>query len=618
MLVSAALSIGYQRYETVAHVGILAAITLILLGGSYLLFTRSLIVPPLVPGLVSLAVATPLTLIRRSMMSSFGLDARLRELEHAETWLWPSLAAQPSRTAELIARITGARAVAILEYVPTGKNGYALASSYGAPVLATTSIGGLDFVASTGDTGVPAARYFDFSTQTSVSGGDVTARRLPLLAGPNTALQGILLVAYRAEATPNSAAIRLSVELATASLFEFAANAGSSTRTRSRRGWLRFLPHGVQWKAHALAALQQRLLTRARFVDLTVQSVDEGLIVSGPDGRIVFANQRAADILGVAESSLTGTDLFTRLGETAAAEREILSKLIIDRSPVEREIAIGSGPPRQYILRLAPVQDDGKEWRRLLGWVASLSDVTKERELQQMKADVMALVTHELRTPPDRHPGFSEVLSQFEMDAGRRREMHSAINEEAKRLAHMIDEYLDLTRLESGTHPMRLRSTRVEALVQRTLLLLDPVAARRGIVIVRRFPQALTPVLADPELLARAVTNLVANAIKYSRPETEVTVAIHETPDTEEVEVSDRGPGISPEHLGNIFEKFYRVPRVEDAETPGTGLGLTIVREIVERHRGTITVESVVGHGTTFRLRLPKVPEEPHQQGKDG
>jgi signal transduction histidine kinase len=182
----------------------------------------------------------------------------------------------------------------------------------------------------------------------------------------------------------------------------------------------------------------------------------------------------------------------------------------------------------------------------------------------------------------------------------------------------MIDEYLDLTRLESGTHPMRLRSTRLEALVQRTLLLLDPVAARRGIVIVRRFPRALTPVLADPELLARAVTNLVANAIKYSRPDTEVTVAIHETPDTEEVEVSDRGPGIPPEHLGNIFEKFYRVPRVEDAETPGTGLGLTIVREIVERHRGTISVESFVGHGTTFRVRLPKGPEAPHQPGTDG
>lgn len=98
----------------------------------------------------------------------------------------------------------------------------------------------------------------------------------------------------------------------------------------------------------------------------------------------------------------------------------------------------------------------------------------------------------------------------------------------------------------------------------------------------------------------------MANAIKYSRPNAEVTVGLRETPDTEEVEVSDHGLGIAQEHLARIFEKFYRVPRVEDAEATGTGLGLAMVREIVERHGGTVTVESVLGKGSTFRLRLPK------------
>jgi signal transduction histidine kinase len=240
-----------------------------------------------------------------------------------------------------------------------------------------------------------------------------------------------------------------------------------------------------------------------------------------------------------------------------------------------------------------------------------LSDVTKQRELQEMRLDVMALVTHELRTPLTAIQGISEVLSQFEVDAGRLRQMHSAINQEAKRLARMIDEYLDLARLESGAHPMRLSYTRLDALLHRILLLLEPVAARRGIVIVRQFPATLSPVLADPDLITRALTNLVANAIKYTRSETEVTIRIRETPDTEEVEVSDHGIGITQDHLSRIFEKFYRVPRVDDTEPPGTGLGLAMVREIAERHDGSVIVESALGHGSTFRLLLPKSQQKP-------
>jgi PAS domain S-box-containing protein len=618
LLVSAGLSLGHKRHETVKQIGILVALAGLLLVCSYLLFTRYLIVPPLVPTLVSLSVATPLTLIRRSMVASFGLDERLQELARAEAWLWPSAAGRPSNSAELIARITGAHAVAILEHMPATKARYTLASSYGAPVLATAPTRDIGFLgigeAGADDAAVPADLYFELAEQ---KGGapDHVARRFHLTGGTEGSSLGILAIAYRSELTPNSETIRLSVELATASLSGFRAGAGSGGADKVGRRWLRLLPRRGEWKAEAVAALQRKVLARARFVDRAVQSVHDGLIVSGPDGRIVFANRRAADIVGVPERSLMGSDLFARLGETAAAEREILSKLIIDRTQVEREIAIGNGPRLYYILRLSPVQGGDGEGRAALGWVASLSDITKERQLQQMKTDVMALVTHELRTPLTAIQGISEVLSQFDVDPGRRRQMHTAINEEAKRLSRMIDDYLDLTRLEAGVRPMHLAPVRLESLVERTLLLMDPVAAQRGIVIVRQFPPGVTPVLADPDLLSRAVTNLVANAIKYSRPEMEVTVVVREIQDTEEVEVSDHGPGIAPEHMGRIFEKFYRVPHVEDPETPGTGLGLTIVREIMELHGGTVSVESVLAVGSTFRLSLPKGRKEAHQRG---
>jgi signal transduction histidine kinase len=186
--------------------------------------------------------------------------------------------------------------------------------------------------------------------------------------------------------------------------------------------------------------------------------------------------------------------------------------------------------------------------------------------------------------------------------------MHAAIHDEAKRLARMIDEYLDLTKLESGVRPLRIAPVRLATLVDRALLLLDPVADRRSVQIVRQFSGEIPSVLVDSDLFARALTNLVANAIKYSPPKTEVTVTVRSVADAVIVEVADRGWGIPQEHLGRIFEKFYRVPRVEDAETPGTGLGLAMVREIMEVHGGSVAVRSAPGTGSTFILRLPSAP----------
>lgn len=609
ILASAALSVGHERYETVKQVGLLAVLNGLLFASSYLLFKSFFIVPPLVPALVALWIAMPLTLIRRSMVANVVLDARLRELAQAEEWLWPSTARRTLNTAELISRLLGASDVVILERSPAAGHKYSLLSTFGSPLLA--SLLNTDRFAmhtGIGEAPVPASHYFD-RPRRAENTTDCVARQFQLNERAQGSPAGVLVIAYRPESTPRDELVRLSIELANASLSTLEMDTPlDGMRASSHRGLLRYLPRRTEWRAQALSALQRRMLTRARFVDRAIQSAADGLLVSGPDGVIIFANRMAAEILGVPERSLIGSDLLARLGETPAAEREILSKLIIDRTPVEHEIAIENGPGRHFVLRLSPVQDGNDEARSALGWIALLSDITEQRKLQQMKTDVMALVTHELRTPLTAIQGISEVLSQFEVDAGRRREMHTAINEEAKRLSRMIDEYMDLTRLEAGVQRLRLAPLRLESLVERTLLLLDPVAARRGIAIARKFPPELAPLLADRDLLSRAVTNLVANAIKYSQPNSEVTVTIRETQDTEEVEVADHGPGIPPEQVGRIFEKFYRVPRIEDVETPGTGLGLTMVREIIELHCGNVTVESLLGTGSVFRLSLPKTP----------
>jgi two-component system phosphate regulon sensor histidine kinase PhoR len=318
----------------------------------------------------------------------------------------------------------------------------------------------------------------------------------------------------------------------------------------------------------------------------------------------------AAAMLGAPERSLAGGDLFEQLSLAqggywpAASVRETLERLIVERAPVEREVTIGA---RHFILRLSAVTDAGA----VLGIVASLSDITKQRELQQTKNDVMALVTHELKTPLTAIQGLSQVLAQFDrIDEPRRREIHLAINEEARRLSAMIDEYLDLTRLEAGARPLGLAPVSVAQWVERVLLLLDPVAAQTEVRLLRRLPPNMPALLADADLLARALTNLVANAIKFSPARGEVIVEARVEGDALRIDVADRGPGIAAESLPRIFEKFYRVPRLEDAETPGTGLGLAFVREIAELHGGRVTVESEIGVGSIFSLRLPLRREE--------
>lgn len=379
-----------------------------------------------------------------------------------------------------------------------------------------------------------------------------------------------------------------------------------------------WLPHGTEAKAEALARLQQQLLARTRLMDRALQSVEDGLLISDAQGRIAFANPRAAQILGVQQTLLPGSSLFERLNtaehglmttDQALANRllkETFSRLLIDRASIEREITIGVTQPGHYLLRIAPVSADPATngANPPLGFVATLADITKQHELRQTRNDVMALVTHEMKTPLTAIKGMSEVLLKFDAGPERQHEMHQTIHEAAQRLTRMIDEYLDLTRLESGAHPLHLSAVRLATLCEQTLLLLDPMAAERGMRLVRRFSQNLQIIFADADLVSRALTNLVANAIKYGPANSEVVVSARPEGKFVLISVYDAGSGIPPEHRARIFEKFYRIPRIEDADTPGTGLGLAMVREIAELHGGHVTVESTVGAGSTFTLWL--------------
>jgi PAS domain S-box-containing protein len=552
------LALAQGRHEMMQQIGVLAGLAAAILLAGYLMFTRFLLFPPLTPAMVSFASAGILGLLGRSLATSARLDLTIQQMARRVA----GFARDPAGAdaVEAVAHLTGASGVAIFA------SDQRRVAAWGAPVRPGQG-----------------------------------ALTVPLDGG-------VLAIAHNNGRQPSREMLQLAGAIASAAV------GMTELDDEPAQAWWQ-LPRGVEAKARSLSRLNQRILAHARFFDSALRSVEDALIIAGAGGRITFVNRRAAGVLGSSPEALIGGNLFERLAEAegaAAADlREVLRRLLIDRNPIEREIAVRGARPRRYMLRIAAVSEGDQPNSAVLGIVASLSDITRQHELQQTKNDVMALVSHEMRTPLSAIQGMSELLAQYDLDAERRRQMNLAINDEVKRLTRMITEYLDIARLESGATVLRRSPVRVEPLVERCLLLFDPLAGQKQIRLARRLDAGAPAVLADADLLARAVGNLISNAIKYSAPGTEVAVTVCIEPAGVAIEVTDHGPGIPAADLDRIFEKFYRVPRVEDADTPGTGLGLALVREVAELHGGNVSATSIVGAGSTFKLRIPRM-EEPH------
>jgi len=614
LLTLGGLSIAQGKQEVLRQVVMVILLGALILGLSYFAFTRDLIFPPIVACGVSFVVAIPLVLLHRSLVASRELDVQIRQMVHAESWLWPSARETKSDPAALIAQLSNASGVAILRFVSPGK--YRVAANHGFPLLPSVlkSHGlSIEWPQSPGPLKnenafsgkVDPEMVFLFHERQDIQAQELAALKCAL--GDGNPPAGFLILLHQKDERMPLELLRISAELATGFIVGLGTGetTNGETMEASRRTSWRLLPRGITWKTRALGTLNQRLLSDSRFVNKSLRSVGDGLLVAGMGGQIVFVNRRATEILGMKERSLLGSSLMGRLGQPEKTMPETLERLLVDRATVERETTFGGSSAKHFILRLSPVCENGEDRGAVVGIVASLSDITKQRELQQMKTEVMSLVTHELRTPLTAIQGMSEVLAQFDVDPDRRREMHLAINEESKRLARMIDEYLDITRLEAGARPLRKTTLRVDTLVERVLLLLGPLASSHSIPLTTEFDKDLPVVIADPDLLAQAVTNVIANAVKYSPPSEEIRVSVRTDGSDLVIEVADKGYGIASEDVERIFEKFYRVPRVESADEPGTGLGLAFVREIMDSHGGYVTVESEVGVGSTFTLRLP-------------
>jgi two-component system phosphate regulon sensor histidine kinase PhoR len=274
--------------------------------------------------------------------------------------------------------------------------------------------------------------------------------------------------------------------------------------------------------------------------------------------------------------------------------------------PAETEITLRAGAGWRH-LRVSATGLTERDGRRL-GTLMVLSDVTRLRELENVRRDFVANVSHELKTPVTAIKGAADTLMDGAAEEPDTRSRFLAIiQRQSERLSALISDTLSLARIEQqvdkGATP-RLREAPVRDVLVGAEAACETQALVREVRVEVDCPPDLSAPM-DPPLVEQAVINLLQNAIQYSPKGGAVT--LHGVAREREcvIEVVDRGPGISPEHLPRLFERFYRVDPARSRELGGTGLGLAIVKHICLAHGGRATVESTIGSGSTFRIHLP-------------
>jgi signal transduction histidine kinase len=238
-------------------------------------------------------------------------------------------------------------------------------------------------------------------------------------------------------------------------------------------------------------------------------------------------------------------------------------------------------------------------------FVERIAELEARRRLDTLQDDFISTISHELLTPLGFIKGYTTTLLREDIswDEDTRREFLSVVNEESDRLRELIDNLLDSSRLQAGTLRMNYQTIRLEAMLKDITLRARSRNENLSVDLVLK--AGSLPVQADPTRLAQVFDNILNNAIKYA-PNTPVTITLYRKDRMAAVAISDKGPGIAPQHVDKLFQRFYRVPE-SSTVTRGSGLGLYICRKIIQAHNGEITAESVLGGGTTFHIHLPLV-----------
>jgi PAS domain S-box-containing protein len=359
-----------------------------------------------------------------------------------------------------------------------------------------------------------------------------------------------------------------------------------------------------------------KLEQQTRRLEALIQSMDDGLILSDLKSRVVYANRRIAELASLSAEELTGVPVTSVLeaiaGRTRAAGKVLPQLAAVMDSRDGRLHEVGLDRPEGTVyLRLERFEvTDAREIA--IGNGLILHDVTMDRELDTIKSNLISTVSHELRTPLAAIKGYASTLlaEDVEWDRSAQREFLTVISEETDRLTTLVNNLLDLSRLEAGALKLATKQCNIEEIVERAarLALLGP-----GNSLEVRIDADLPPLFADPPRLETILRNLLENAAKYAGAEAAIVVEASQRDEAVLFRVSDDGPGIPPEQRTRIFDSFYRVDNSLTRVASGAGLGLAICQGLVRAHGGHIWVESATA-GTSIAFTIPLRAAPIHQE----
>ena len=351
--------------------------------------------------------------------------------------------------------------------------------------------------------------------------------------------------------------------------------------------------------------LNQRIQTIVRQQnerEAMLSSMEEGVLAIDNGGCILSANAACATWFGQEPAQLVGRTVYEVIRKPDLLR--FVEQALASEAPVEEETRI-LGPEDRWLIARGVALHDAERGR--IGVLVVLHDVTRLRRLESLRRDFVANVSHELRTPVTSIKGFLETLldGALEEKENAVRFLHIMLRQ-VNRLDAIISDLLSLSRIERGAEEqmIELVASPVAESLRAAVEMCQQRAADKGILLELTCPDDLVAPINGP-LLEQAVVNLIDNAIKYSEPGSPVRVAAQREASEVVIRVIDQGCGIEAQHLPRLFERFYRVDTSRSRDLGGTGLGLAIVKHIALAHRGSVEVQSAVGAGSAFFLRLP-------------
>jgi len=366
-------------------------------------------------------------------------------------------------------------------------------------------------------------------------------------------------------------------------------------------------------RAQAVAAAHRETLIARDDLLAIINTVPAALFILNRDLSLRLSNRAAEQILGTPPPGMNAADYWRtfeyrdRTGNAIALEDlPAVRAFNGDEVPGEEvQMLVPGKPPMTILISAAPLRD---EEGRVTAVAAGFLDTTRLRELDRMKEEFVSVVSHELRTPLTAILGSLQLLladTTAVPDPENRQLLDVALNS-CQRLVRIVNDILDVSKIEAGRLNLRPRSVAVDDIVQQSIEVVLQIAAQAGVRFATDVAAGLPPVLADPDRLTQALVNLLSNAVKFAPADSVVTITAREEGECVAIAVRDEGAGIAPEDLSRLFGKFEQLDRPGVRRAGGTGLGLAITKGIIEQHGGRITVESGVGRGATFTMMIPK------------